>query len=55
MIVTAACSDESIGTENTATAFPVPSASVLRIHLYQKKLSCNVTGQALVMFGLKNN
>jgi hypothetical protein len=32
-IVAAARSDESIGTENTATAFPVPSAAVLRIPL----------------------
>jgi hypothetical protein len=40
-IVTATHSDESIGTENKATAFPVPSAAVLRIPLYQRTLSCN--------------
>jgi hypothetical protein len=40
-IVAAARSDESIGTENTATTFPVSSAAVLRIPLYQRTLSCN--------------
>ena len=37
----AARSDESIGTESATAAFPVPSASVLRIPLYQRTLSCN--------------
>ena len=40
-IVAAARSDESIGAESTATAFPVSSAAVLRIPLYQRTLSCN--------------
>ena len=40
-MVTTARSYESIGAENTATAFPVPSATVLRIPLYQRTLSCN--------------
>ena len=40
-IVAAARSDASIGTENTAPAFPVPSTRVLRIPLYQRTLSCN--------------
>ena len=41
-IVATARSDESIGTENTATAFPVPSAAVMRIPLHQRSLSCNL-------------
>ena len=40
-IVAAARSDESIGAENTATAFPVSSAAVLRIPQYHRTLSCN--------------
>jgi hypothetical protein len=40
-IVAAARSDESIGAESTATAFPVSSAAVLRIPLHQRTLSCN--------------
>ena len=39
--VTAVRSDESIGTESMATAFPVLPAAVLRIPLYQRTLSCN--------------
>ena len=39
--VAAARSDESIGTESATAAFPVPSASVLRIPQYHRTLSCN--------------
>ena len=39
-IVTAVRSDESIGTESATAAFPVSSASVLRISLHQRTLSC---------------
>jgi len=41
-IVIAVRSDESIGTESTTAAFPVSAASVLRIPLYQRTLSCNM-------------
>jgi hypothetical protein len=40
--VAAARSDESIGAESTATAFPVSSAAVLRIPLHQRTPSCNL-------------
>ena len=53
-IAAAARSDESIGAENMATAFPVSSAAVLRIPQYHRTLSCNVNSysSASMSFGM---
>jgi hypothetical protein len=51
-IAAAARSDESIGAENTATAFPASSAAVLRIPQYHRTLSCNKKVPMETMFSI---